>query len=548
MTDKRVREIQPGEPDQPSIMPDESCEDADDFFLAIANRNKLKDDDINALPPGEEEALLQAILAEEASTNTINQDDDEEDADDTADSAKEVSSSIVDAPVDDDEQVDHEAGHSQPVSPEPEPEPPKQSPPKSPSRHQSPSNQSPPSRPKPASSPAPAAAPQAKPADPVAAYAERRSREEMEKEKEETEKRELLTRFYEFEEAGVPCPKRFTLKSDLQEMRFEFKKLDDEFNRKKSIQMWKDGIKLLTNAVEVLNKRFDPIGWKATDFSDNLNLKLNEADWALRELHKKYFRRGGKPSPELALLFIVGTVALDTHKSNSKKEEQRQQKANATAHAHPHAAPPGYPYAYPPPGYTGYPPMYWNPAMQQQPRQAQPGQQPQQQPPQAAPQHQPGAARPSVQMPPQQQAPQQRPGVVINPHGIPGTSPTHSTQSPQMPLVVDQRPVAAAIPTPMPSPQQPSDAPKRRTLRPPADSGADLGGIAGIMGGMAGMGGPGSAAAPTRKTSNYGPQAVIDEDEQPKPTTQRRLPVEPPIDASPPEVRFDNATGELVFA
>lgn len=582
MTERRVRELAPGEEENPSLFPEDSNEDADSFFDAIANRNKIKDNDLQALPGIVDEDVLvdiadhsTALLAPKHSITA--------DSIDTHGSVHEADDDpAVDiAAPDEDEDLDGPATEAPPQSPPAHSRPPaspRSRPPASPAP-----TRSPPSRP-PASAQIPhtSAAPKA-PADPVAAYAERRKREEMEKEREEAEKRELLTRFFEFEEAGIPCPKRFTLKSDIAEMRFEFKKLDDEFNRKQTIKMWKEGVKLVSNVIEVMNKRFDPIGWKASDFSDNLNLKLGEMDWALREVHKKYFRRGGKPSPEMYILFAIGSVAVDTHKSNTKKEEQRQQKAAQNQQANmqppffPHP-PQGYPY--PPPAWYGPPPPgYFNgPRPGGPPGPKMPPPQHQQRPPNAQfpPQQQrpPNAQFPPQQQPiqhqqqPVQQAPQQpsgRPTVVSGVGSVPGTNPLAQPQQRQMP---DVSRVAQPVPAPMPEPIN-TTPPRQGGLRmiPPPQGGGfgafeDMGQI------MKGLTSSAAQEPPARRTSNYSsnPDDILAEPDNdndadsptssssvseepvapPKTTPKRRAgPIEPPKSASPSGIRY--VDGELVF-
>ncbi len=561
MADRRIRELAPGEEENPSMMADETGEDSERIFEMIANQTKLRDRDIEALMPVDQDVVIDVS---NQSTDTLHHSatddhrkDSTHDATGTGTATDQSADSIAIAEEDEElmDLLEQPSSHEE----EKKKSSPRVSP--APSMKQSTfktTRSSPPPRPAaaavsspPSTKPSPKAAAPA-PKTPAEAYAERKSKEELDREKEEAEKRDLLMRFYEFEEAGIPCPTRFTLKSNLQEMRFEFKKLDDEFNRKQAIKMWKDGIKLISNVVEVMNKKFDPIGWKANDFSDNLNMKLSEADWCLREIHKKYFRRGGKPSPEIMLAFMIGSTAVDTHKTNVKKEEQRQQK---TAQ---HAPPAGYFYPPPPPhGYPPYPPQFygWPPGAARPPYP--PPQYQQQQPPrpgqQPNPQQQP---QPRQQQMPQQQQQQQRPIVTSPPGSIPGTNPLAQPTQRQMP---DVSRVATPVPAPMPEPtseapsqqqQAPPATNRRRFIPPPSSSGlGDLADMSKLVSGLASSTGP----APTRRTSNYSSnpdqQPADDQDEeeeQPKsPSSRRSGPLEPPKSTNPATIRFEN--GEMIF-
>jgi hypothetical protein len=564
--EKRVRELTPGEEENPSLMPEDSNEDPDEFFDMIANRNKIRDNDIAALPGDVDQDVLVDVaeqstaLLHHSLTVTEPKGDDSLHLEDPGDVPG------IDI-AEEEENIDLPEPSIGPATPSvvPVARSPRSRPPPSP-RPRSPPRTS-------ATTRSPPAAEPPKPHDPVAAYEERKKREEMEKEREEAEKRELLTRFFEFEEAGVPCPKRFTLKSDISEMRFEFKKLDDEFNRKKAIAMWKEGVKLVSTMIEVANKKFDPIGWKATDFSDNLDLKLGEMDWALREIHKKYFRRGGKPSPEIFVLLAIGSTAVATHKANSKKEEQRQQKAAAQQQQHqpPFFPPPPQGYYGPPPGWYGPPPGYFGgpprPGTGMPPPQPGPGKTPpnRQMPPQhfaqpAPPQHfqQPPAQH--FQQPPPQQQPQapQRPTVVSGTGSVPGTNPLSQPAPRQMP---DVSRVAPAVPAQMPEPIQqeqpqiPAEPPKRRFVGPPSSGGlGHIEDISKVIGTFAGSRTP--AEPPVRRTSNYSSnpdESPADSDSEPsvdlkEPSPPRRTgPLEPPKTASPPQVRWNPETGKLDF-
>ena len=130
------------------------------------------------------------------------------------------------------------------------------------------------------------------------------------------EKVRLLARIEEIEDQ-VKFSKKFTMKDDYYEMRFEY-------DLKKSIKDRKNGIGLakgfLMNAVstiEFLNDQYDPFDVKLKGWSENMNCNLESYNDVFGELYDKYRDKGGKMAPELKLLLMVSSSAVQFHLSKT---------------------------------------------------------------------------------------------------------------------------------------------------------------------------------------------------------------------------------------
>lgn len=283
------------------------------------------------------------------------------------------------------------------------------------------------------------------------------------------EKRECLMRFLELEDDGVPVVQKFNMNSDLNEMRFELRKLDEERIRSKTVNLWKKSLMAALITIENLNSKFDPFGLKLKGLSNEVKSQMDDINSTFRELHRKYCKRG-KSSPELFLIITLATCGINTHVNNSKKKKKKKKKN------HGFQVPPTHFFPYPPQQPPYYPPPRFNPNQprpnpsnftQYQPHQFNyPPQNYYQRPQQwtnRAPYYAPPPQQPPQQpwnnSPPQPQQPQ------------PPQQPWNNQQPPQQPLV--NPPVVEQQPSQQP-PQQPWNNPppqnneRKRRVIPPA--------------------------------------------------------------------------------
>ncbi|QIG60176.1 hypothetical protein [Dishui Lake large algae virus 1] len=151
-------------------------------------------------------------------------------------------------------------------------------------------------------------------ADPMAArMASERSRMETEM----NEKREILYQLERLENKGFKLPRRFTVQSDLEEMRAEFHRILREKEVDASVRFQRKMMMALVTGIEFLNTRFDPFDVKLDGWSEQVHENINDYDDIFEELHDKYKGTGKKMAPELRLMMSLSGSAFMFHLTNS---------------------------------------------------------------------------------------------------------------------------------------------------------------------------------------------------------------------------------------
>lgn len=129
-------------------------------------------------------------------------------------------------------------------------------------------------------------------------------------------KRELLYQFDRLEKKGVRLPRKFTLASNLDEMKAELGRLRRDREVDNSIKFQRKVVMTTVAGVELLNNYFNPVNAKLDGWSDSINENIDDYDDVFEELHEKY-KGKAKMAPELKLLFMLGGSAFMYHMTNS---------------------------------------------------------------------------------------------------------------------------------------------------------------------------------------------------------------------------------------
>lgn len=151
-------------------------------------------------------------------------------------------------------------------------------------------------------------------ADPMAA---RMASERNRMETEMNEKREILYQLERLENKGFKLPRRFTVQSDLEEMRAEYHRILREKEVDASVRFQRKMMMALVTGIEFLNTRFDPFDVKLDGWSEQVHENINDYDDIFEELHDKYKGTGKKMAPELRLLMSLSGSAFMFHLTNS---------------------------------------------------------------------------------------------------------------------------------------------------------------------------------------------------------------------------------------
>ena len=130
------------------------------------------------------------------------------------------------------------------------------------------------------------------------------------------EKQDLLYKLDKLERQGYRISRKYTLASNLDDIRYEFNKVKRQRDVEKSIRMYRKVLMGLTSGTEYLNKKFNPLEIKLDGWSESQMENINDYDEVFEELHDKY-SDSISMAPELKLMFMVGGSAFMFHLTNT---------------------------------------------------------------------------------------------------------------------------------------------------------------------------------------------------------------------------------------
>ena len=130
------------------------------------------------------------------------------------------------------------------------------------------------------------------------------------------EKFKLLRKLEDLEKKGIKLSKKYSMESNLQEMKGEFEMIKNDREKKASIKFQGKMLMACISGLEFLNNRFDPFDLKLDGWAEQVNENIDEYDEVFGELHEKYSGKA-KIAPELKLLFMLGGSGLMLHMTNT---------------------------------------------------------------------------------------------------------------------------------------------------------------------------------------------------------------------------------------
>lgn len=134
-------------------------------------------------------------------------------------------------------------------------------------------------------------------------------------------KKELLYQFERLEKKGMKLPRKFTLASNLEEMKMEYDRLKRDKEVDSSVKLQRRIMMAVVSGAEFLNDKFDPVGAKLEGWSDSIYENIDDYDDIFEELHEKY-KGKAKMAPELKLLMMLGGSAFMHHMTHSMFKSQ----------------------------------------------------------------------------------------------------------------------------------------------------------------------------------------------------------------------------------
>ena len=129
------------------------------------------------------------------------------------------------------------------------------------------------------------------------------------------EKIEMLTRISKMSKQGFAATRKWSMRDDIDEIRFECYRMTRENNSKKAVKNMQHGLITLATILEFANNMINPFNLKLQGFSRNMMLTVSDYDDSLEAIHHKW---SGRTSigPELTVLFTFATSAVFHHAGN----------------------------------------------------------------------------------------------------------------------------------------------------------------------------------------------------------------------------------------
>ena len=130
------------------------------------------------------------------------------------------------------------------------------------------------------------------------------------------EKFEILRKLETLETKGATLSKKYSMNSDLNEMKGEYEFLMNEKEKQNSVKFQGKVLTTMITGLEFLNSKFDPFDIKLDGWSEQINENVDDFDEIFSELHEKY-KSKAKMAPEIKLLFQLASSGIMIHMSNT---------------------------------------------------------------------------------------------------------------------------------------------------------------------------------------------------------------------------------------
>ena len=125
----------------------------------------------------------------------------------------------------------------------------------------------------------------------------------------------MLTRISKMSKEGFTTTKKWTLKDDIDEIRFECYRMTRENNTRKAVKKMQHILISVATMIEFANGMVNPFNLKLQGFSQNMMLTVSDYDDSLEELHHKW---SGRTSfgPEMTIMLTFISSAIFQHAGN----------------------------------------------------------------------------------------------------------------------------------------------------------------------------------------------------------------------------------------
>lgn len=131
------------------------------------------------------------------------------------------------------------------------------------------------------------------------------------------EKQDYIYKFHRLEQKGIKC-KKFTMYSDIREMRAEYSKIKKDAEMTSGLKFSKRMLMAIVSGMEFMNKRYDPLNVELNGWSESVMESMTDGDYdnVLERLQEKYSGKVNTP-PEMELLLGLAGSAVMFHMTST---------------------------------------------------------------------------------------------------------------------------------------------------------------------------------------------------------------------------------------
>ena len=127
---------------------------------------------------------------------------------------------------------------------------------------------------------------------------------------------DLLYKFADLRSKGIKMSKQYTLDSDLDDMEYEYEKLNRQKKIQNSIVLQQNLLISGISFIEMMNDKYDPFGLRLKGWSENVHDNIDQFNGVFEELYNKY-KTSIEAPPEVKLVGMLAGSACMYHLSQS---------------------------------------------------------------------------------------------------------------------------------------------------------------------------------------------------------------------------------------
>jgi hypothetical protein len=131
------------------------------------------------------------------------------------------------------------------------------------------------------------------------------------------EKLNMLRKLGELTQYGVRLSQNYNMASDVNAMKYEYELHRNIRDKQNGIKLCSGFMMNAVSAIEFLNGRYNPFQFKLKGWAEHMNSEIADYYDIFGELYEKYGAGTGRMAPELKLLLMVSSSAVQYHLTNT---------------------------------------------------------------------------------------------------------------------------------------------------------------------------------------------------------------------------------------